>query len=99
MATKRGTGSGNIKRRLAAFGKSDQGTVADWSSCDCEWLQAVVAKITSIGGAVTIGLSRDMGSHMMTLLLDKEKEVLWFNGDADLTEAMKKIMGELDQIE
>ncbi len=99
MAKKRGEGSGNVKRRLAAFRKSDTESTADWASCDPQWLQAVVAKISGIGGAVTIGLSRDMGSHMMTLLLDKEKEVLWFNGDADLTDEMKKIMGELDQLE
>lgn len=99
MAKKQSRGSANNARRLAAFGKSGQDTVADWSSCDPKWLHAVVSKISGLGGAVTIGLSRDMGAHMLTLLLDTEKEVLWFNGDADLDDELKKVMGELDQIE
>ena len=99
MAQKRARGSTDVKRRLAAFGKGGDLSTADWGTCDPEWLLAVVTKITGIGGAITLGLSRDLGSHMLTLLLDKEKEVMWFNGDADLTDEMKKIMGELDQLE
>lgn len=98
MGQKKTRGSASNARRLEAFGKGGNDFTADWSNCDPQWLQTVVAAITSIGGAVTIGLSRDRGAHMMTLLLDDEKEVLWFNGDADLTNEMKEIAGKLENL-
>ncbi len=49
-----------------------------------------------MGGAVTFGLSRDQGAHSLTLLLDGGRETLWFNGNADLEEALDEVLGVLD---
>ncbi len=74
--------------RLSAFaGGNEQGS-ADWGGCDPGRLQAVVVAITSLGGAITIGLSRDGGAHSLTLLLDGSRKTLWFNGKADLDEEL-----------
>lgn len=81
---KSGRGSVKNANRLAAFaGVSGKGS-ADWGSCSPERLQAVVVEITGMGGAITFGLSRDEGAHMLTLLLDDNRETMWFNGAADL---------------
>lgn len=82
--------------RLEAFaGRSAKGS-AEWDTCDAERLKAVVVAITELGGAVTIGLSRDQGAHSLTLLLDGERETLWFNGNADLNEELLKVEGVLE---
>lgn len=91
-------GSVNNKRRLDAFTKGRGDVEADWGGCDCKWLQAVVVAITSLGGAVTIGLSRDKGAHSMTLLLDGDRETLWFNGSADLDNELKTVIGSLEAL-
>ncbi len=80
--TKRG--SVNNSRRLDAFKKARGSSEADWGTCDAAKLQTVIAAITGMGGAVTFGLSRDQGAHSLTLMLDGERETLWFNRDADL---------------
>lgn len=77
-------GSVNNAGRLDAFHERAGRGGADWGGCDQARLQGVVVAITELGGAITIGLSRDKGAHFMTLLLDDEKSTLWFNGDADL---------------
>ncbi len=92
--TKRG--STNNKRRLDAFTKGKKHGSADWGACNASGLQAVVVAITSLGGAVTIGLSRDQGAHSLTLLLDGQRETLWFNGDADLDESLLEVLGTLE---
>lgn len=89
-------GSVNNARRLDAFQGRNKNGHADWGDCTAERLQAVVVAITGLGGAVTIGLSRDRGAHSMTLLLDGERQTLWFNGDADLDEALEEVMGTLE---
>ncbi len=77
-------GSTNNSNRLEAFAKSSHTTGADWGTCSPEKIHGVVMAITELGGAVTFGLSRDNGAHMLTLLLDGHRETLWFNGDSDL---------------
>ncbi len=99
MAQKRTRGSKDNKRRLDAFGGAGDGAFADWSGCDCGRLQAVVLGITSLGGAVTFGLSRDMGAYMITLLLDGQKETLWFNGNADLDDELLTVIGKLESLQ
>jgi len=94
--SKQKRGSTNNKNRLEAFGKVDSSTGADWGSCTAEKLLAVVVRITALGGATTIGLSRDMGAHSLTLLLDDYRSTLWFNGDADLDEELDKVVATLD---
>lgn len=73
------------KDRLAAFAERAGGGSADWGGCDERKLAAVIIAITAMGGAVTFGLSRDLGAHSLTLMLDGKRSTLWFNGDADLT--------------
>lgn len=91
-------GSVNNPARLEAFaGRSGKGE-ADWGNCDAKRLQAVVVAITRLGGAVTIGLSRDQGAHSMTLLLDGGRETLWFNGNADLDEELLGVEGVLESM-
>lgn len=92
-------GSVNNKNRLAAFAKATRSAGAEWAAADAELLQAVIDKITSLGGAVTIGLARDNGAYMMTLLLDGERETLWFNGNSDLDEELRNVLGMLEASE
>ena len=84
-------GSVNNKQRLKKLMAAKQGGEADWGTCTGNLLRDVVCEITRTGGAVTIGLSRDMGAHSLTLLLDGERETLWFKASADLD-------GELNEI-
>ena len=91
-------GSTRNADRLDAFVEGKGAGLADWGSCDAARLQAVVVGITSLGGAVTIGLSRDLGAHSLTLLLDGNRKTLWFNGDADLDSALEAVEQKLDSI-
>ena len=84
-------GSTNNTRRLEAFGSGRKQGTADWSSCDAQLMLDVIMGITALGGAVTIGLSRDGGAHSLTLLLDGERQTLWFNGDANLDEELIEV--------
>lgn len=95
---KKGTGkrgSVNNAGRLSAFKERSGNGDASWGDCDPKGLQAVICEITGMGGAITIGLSRDMGAHSLTLLLDGDRQTLWFNGDADLDDELLTIMGVL----
>jgi hypothetical protein len=49
-----------------------------------------------MGGAVTLGLSRDGGAYSLTLLLESERTTLWFNGGADLDAELEKVRATLD---
>lgn len=92
---KKKRGTVNNARRLAAFGERRGGSDADWGSCNPHLLQAVVVKITGMGGAITLGLSRDKGAHSLTLLLDGDKETLWFNRDAALDAELEMVLETL----
>lgn len=90
-------GSANNARRLDAFrDKSSAKGMADWGDAPPELIAGVVIASQRMGGAVTFGLSRDGGAHMLTLLLDGERETLWFNGDADLDEALRQVIAVLE---
>lgn len=82
--------------RLQAFAKGSGAGDAEWDTCDCKWIQAVVVGITAMGGAVTFGLSRDMGAYSVTLLLDGSRQTLWFNGGADLDEELATVVATLE---
>lgn len=86
-------------RRLAAISQRRTGTKADWLGCTAERLQAVIHQITAIGGAVTFGTSRDGGAYSVTLLLDGDRETLWFNGDADLDDELSAVVETLDAMQ
>lgn len=91
-------GSVRNDRRLEAFAGREKSAAADWSGCDPERLQAVVHNITELGGAVTFGTSRDGGAYSVTLMLDGERETLWFNGDADVDEKLQTVIETLTQM-
>lgn len=85
--------------RLEAFGNGGAKGDADWGGCDPNKLQAVMVAITSLGGAITFGLSRDQGAHSLTLLLDDSKATLWFNGNADLDAELDAVYAKLDGLQ
>ncbi len=87
------------KNRLAAFGRSTSKGSADWANCDGLRMQAVVASITAMGGAIIFGMSRDRGAHLITLMLDDSKETIWFDGDADLDEGLYDLVQKLALLE
>jgi hypothetical protein len=91
-------GSVDNSRRLEAFaGRKGKGE-ADWGGCDSANMLQVVIGITALGGAVTFALSRDQGAYSVTLLLDGEKQSLWFNGDADLDAELEEVSAVLDSM-
>lgn len=93
--TSKKRGSVNNARRLQAFAERKGSGGADWGGCDPKWMQAVVLAITGLGGAITFGLSRDEGAHSLTLLLDGDRQTLWFNGDADLDDELEGVCAML----
>lgn len=96
---KRGArGSVKNSKRLASFVAGKGRKEADWGGCYPEKLQAVVVKITAMGGALTIGLSRDQGAHSLTLMLDGDRETLWFNGAADLNDELDEVLAKLEAL-
>lgn len=91
-------GSTRNTDRLAAFAGGDGKGSADWGTCDATRLQTVVVQITAMGGAITFGLSRDLGAHSLTLLLDGNRKTLWFNGNADLSQELDEVATILDNM-
>lgn len=96
VSKKNRRGSVRNTDRLAAFADGSVKGSADWGTVSPEWLQGVIVGITALGGAVIFGLSRDQGAYAVTLLLDDAKTTLWFNGDADLDEALEGVVDTLD---
>lgn len=89
---KGGRGSVNNTNRLAGLrGGDGKASTGDWGGCDPRWLQALIVAVSSRGGAVSFGLSRDKGAHSCTIMLDGDRATLWFNGDADLDEELEKV--------
>lgn len=84
--------------RLDAFKSKGAEGSASWANCNCDLLHAVVVAITALGGAITLGLARDMGAHSLTLLLDEARATLWFNGDADLNEKLQEVLDTLSDM-
>jgi len=98
-AKKEARGSTRNTDRLSAFAGGAGKGQADWGACNPARIQAVVVGITSMGGAVTFGLSRDLGAHSCTLLLDGQRVTLWFNGNADLDEELEGVKATLEAME
>lgn len=92
-------GSVRNDRRLAAIAQRRKGAVADWLGCSAERMQAVVHQITQLGGAITFGTSRDGGAYSLTLLLEGDKETLWFNGDAEIDDELQSVVETLDAMQ
>lgn len=89
-------GSVRNDRRLEALAQRRTTASADWLGCDAGRLQAIVHKITVLGGAVTFGTSRDGGAYSVSLMLDGDRETLWFNGDADIDDELAAVAETLD---
>jgi hypothetical protein len=87
-------GSTNNGKRLAdLLARTSAGGIgkADWGNCRPEWLQAVICAIARMGGLASFGYSRDQNAYNLTILLDGDRETLWFNGDADLDEELRRV--------
>lgn len=93
---KKQRGSVNNMRRLDTFAKATPSSGADWGGCNAEKLQGVIMQITRLGGACTFGMSRDQGAHSLTLMLDGQRETLWFNAGAVLDDELDDVMGKLE---
>jgi len=91
-------GSVKNKSRLEAFALAAKKGSAGWQTCHSEVLLGVVVAITRLGGAITLGMSRNNGSHSLTLLLDDSRETFWFNGDADLDAELAAVQNVLDSL-
>ena len=70
---------------------------ADWGNARAEWLQAVICVIAQAGGLVSFGYSRDGNAYNLTILLDGDRETLWFNANADLDEELRKVYEAFNQ--
>jgi len=92
-------GSTDNESRLQAFASGGGNGEGDWGGCSADKLLAVVVGITSLGGAVTLGMSRDQGAYSVTLLLDKTRKTLWYNGDADLDAELDAVARTLATME
>jgi hypothetical protein len=88
----------NESRLKALFKPGTTAGGAEWAKADPRWIAAVVQAITSRGGACTFGLSRDGGAHSLTLMLNQERETLWFNGDADLDVELEQVWQTLETL-
>lgn len=96
--TRKKTKRGSVRndRRLKAFAERRDTAAANWASVDPHRIQGVINAITHLGGAVTFGTSRDNGAYSLSLMLDGDRETLWFNGDADVAEQLRLVMETLD---
>ncbi len=105
MAKETGNGKGKARDtknnigRLAAFAQGASEDGPDWGDCEAEWLQTVVVSIARLGGAATFGMNRDNSSLSLTLLLDDHRKTLWYNTGEDLNDALKLVIGTLDQMD
>lgn len=94
MADKGKRGSVNNGKRLAGLLGRTGGTgtgQADWGTADPRWIQAVIVAVSRIGGLASFGYSRDQGAYNLTILLDGERETLWFNQNADLDLELEQV--------
>lgn len=98
-AGKKVRGSVRNNDRLQAFAARSGAGNGDWGACDPKRLQAAVVGITRLGGAITFGLSRDMGAHSLTLMLDGTRKTLWFNGDAELDDELEAVAETLNALD
>jgi len=86
--------AGRLKKLLSGTGV--QAGKADWSSADPRWIAGVVHTITRLGGAVSFGYSRDMGAYSLSIMLDGDRETLWFNGGCDIDAELEAVYATFD---
>jgi len=90
-------GSVNNESRLSALGKVKSGK-ADWGNVSGDWLRALIGLITSKGGAIRFGYSRDGGSYSIGLYLKEDTTTLWFNGDSDIAADVEALYHQIDAL-
>lgn len=97
--TRKSRGSVKNESRLQKFkqAKEAKGT-ADWGTASPQAIAAVVTAMQAVGGAITFGLSRDGGAYMLTLLLDGDRQTLWFNGDSDINQELEGVFITLEDM-
>jgi len=85
-------GSVNNERRLAALGgKSESKGEADWGTIAPAWVHAVVVAATLKGAAISFSLARNGGAYGVCVLLDGDRQQLWFNQDADVEAELERV--------
>lgn len=89
-----GEGSGRLS---GAFGGTDAPTL-DWADVDTRHIAWVLCAVTTLGGAVTYGRSRDNGALMVTLLLDGERETKWISPRDTPEDVLTQIAERLEAI-
>lgn len=86
--------AGRLKKLLNGTGQ--QTGKADWSAADPRWIAGVVHAITRLGGAVSFGYSRDMGAYSLSIMLDGDRETLWFNGGCDIDAELEGVFATFE---
>lgn len=95
---KQSRGAVDNEKRLERLKNRTAGTEVGWGNASPEWLMAIVVLVSSSGGAVRFGLSRDKGSYSLGLYLGAENQTIWFNGDADLNDELGALYAKLQDI-
>jgi hypothetical protein len=88
--------AGRLKKLLNGAG--NQTGKADWSSADSRWIAGVVHVVTRVGGAVSFGYSRDGGAYSLSIMLDGDRETLWFNGGADIDQELEAVFATFETL-
>lgn len=82
-------------------GSKNSGQPVDWSAVDSNVIAGLVIAVTSQGGAVRFGLSRDGTALAVGILGDGEPYTEWFRPsddiEANLVEMAQRWTGELVQ--
>lgn len=93
---KRGTVDNNSRLKQLLGGNGQHSGKADWSSADPRWLAGVIHAVTRVGGAVSFGYSRDGGAYSLSIMLDGDRETLWFNGGADIDTELEAVFSTFE---
>jgi len=78
-------------RRRKARGSQQK---ADWTSIDGGTLQAVIAAVTSNGGAIRFGYTRDGGGYAVGILGDGDPYTEYLRPSDDVTGYLEEIISE-----
>lgn len=93
------SGEGSDGGRLSVFGGSDKAGVRIlWDEATPEAISALVCAVSSIGGAILFGGSRDQGALLVTLHLDDERKNIWIAGGAEVDTELYKIFQKLEAL-
>lgn len=98
-AKKKKRGVTDTARSLAGFGKAEgPKSEMDWGDAMPEMLSAAVLAVTRAGGLVSFGRSRDFSALSVTVFLDDERKVVWWNGDNEIDAELEKLIHYFDAL-